>query len=123
LAILVVLGLIMNPGGFAAAGYAKASAGATQSSQVHRHKAHAHVKAAKGCHEAPSKSSRQNCKCCDKNSKCAHDGCACLKCVSLLADVPRANLGGADFPALHHPAAFVKPPGAVSQPPAPPPQS
>jgi hypothetical protein len=128
LTIVVALGLILNSGsGFVAASQARTFAGATAGSDTPggslNHKAHAHGKAAAGCHDNPSKSSAPKCKCGDKNLKCTQNACACLKCFSVLADVKPVHLTGPALLALHQPDKFVKPPGRPRAPPAPPPQS
>ena len=128
LAIVITVGLIFNSGaGFLAAAYGKTSMGAMGSAQAHpalsQHKMHAHSSETGNCHNHSPQSPAHGCKCCDKNAKCTHDSCACLKCFSVLADVRPIRQTGIAVAALPGPATFDKPPGSVYQPPAPPPQS
>ena len=128
LAIFITMGLMLNSGsGFVAAAFAKASTTAMGSAHarpmVSQETMHAHVKEAGDCHKHTSKSPAHGCKCCDQNTKCTHDSCACLKCFSVLADVRPISPAGIIVAALQGPDAFDKPPGSVREPPPPPPQS
>jgi len=120
LTIAVVLGLILNSG---TAGFAKTSARAAESAHGAHHKTHVHSKSAVGCHNHASTAPAQKHDCCGKDSKCTHDGCACVKCLSLLVEVRPTVLSGLAFPALHQTDRFAKPPDDTPQPPARPPQS
>ena len=125
LAILVTAGLLLNPGsGFVAAAYAKAPAAAMGGMPAHpMHPPHqmAHGTGTEDCHKHHSRAPL--CKCCDKNAKCTHQSCTCLKCFSVLAEVRPFSQTLIEVAALPGPDAFEKPPGSVRQPPPPPPQS
>jgi hypothetical protein len=128
LAIVITVGLIFNSGtGFLAAAYGKTSMGAMGTAHAHpaasQHKMHAHSTETGNCHKHASQTPAHGCKCCDKNAKCTHESCACLKCFSALADVRPIHHTGTALAALHGPTTLDKPPGSVYQPPAPPPQS
>ena len=128
LAIVIAVGLIFNSGaGFLAAAYGKTSMGAMGSAHAHpavsQHKTHTRGAEMGNCHKHSSQSPAHGCKCCDKNAKCPHESCACLKCFSVLADIRPISHTGILAAALPGPANFDKPPGSVLPPPAPPPQS
>ena len=128
LAIVITVGLIFNSGaGFIAAAYGKTSMGAMAIAHAHpaasQHKMHTHSAEMGSCHKHAPRAPAHGCKCCDKNAKCTHESCACLKCFSVLADVRPISHTGIALEALPGPATFDKPPGSLYQPPAPPPQS
>ncbi len=128
LAILITVGLILSSGSsVVTAAHAKMSAGTIGSVHTHpmasQHEMHMDGNEAGDCHKSPSQSPVDECKCCDKNTKCTPESCACFKCFSVLADVRPINHIGIALASLHEPQAFDKPPGSVRQPPPPPPQS
>ena len=124
LAIFITLGLLLNSGGgFVAAAFAKASLAGKESAHTHLMVSPAHGAEAGNCHKHTSKSAAHECKCCDQNTKCTYESCACLKCFSVLVDVLPINPAGIIVSALHGPDAFDKPPGSAREPPPPPPQS
>jgi hypothetical protein len=128
LAILVTAGLILNSGsGFMAAAYAKASLDAKVIAHAHHAASpdsiHADGKEAGDCHKHSSNPPANGCKCCEKNAKCTHGSCHCLKCFSALANVRPASHTFISLASLFGPEAFDKPPGGAREPPPPPPQS